>query len=82
MGDIMIKREVIDDIEQSDLIAYTISWVLISMYFQVFFTFLAVAETTLLNYILFLLTLTAFFIATMCYVYCVFSPRFIYIVKE
>lgn len=71
-----------DKIEQSDMVAYTLSWVLLCLYVQIGITYLAVVRTTALNHSLFMLSLTAFFLTLLCFIQNIFSPRIIYIIGE
>ena len=71
-----------DDIERSDAIACTVSWVLVTLYLQVGITYLALVETTILYHSLFLLGLTAFFVSLMCFVQYTLSPKTIYIIDD
>ncbi len=82
MGDMMDINIIIDKIEQSDMIACTLSWVLLCLYAQIGITYLAVVRTTALNHSLFMLSLTAFFSTLLCFVQYIFSPRSIYIINE
>ena len=78
----MGKREIVDEIEQSDMVACTVSWVLVSIYVQIALTYLAIVRTTLLNHSLFLIAITTFFISVLCYVQFTLSPKVIIIVDE
>lgn len=82
MGDMMDIRVITDDIEQSDMTACVISWVLICLYIQIVLTYLAIVRTTALNHSLFMLSLTAFFLTLLCFIQNIFSPRVIYIIGE
>lgn len=71
-----------DDIEQSDMTACVLSWVLVCLYAQIGITYLAIVRTTLLNHSLVLVALTAFFISMLCYIQFTLSPKVIIIVDE
>lgn len=78
-----MKRQVlIDEIEQSDIVVCTISWVLVSLYIQIGITYLALVTTTVLYHSIFLLALTAFFVSLMCFVQYTLSPKTIYIIND
>lgn len=78
----MKRQLIIDEIEQSDMTACAVSWVLVALYLQIGITYLALVRTTILNHSLFLLALTAFFVALLCYVQFTLSPKTIYIIDD
>lgn len=78
----MDVNAITDKIEQSDMTACVLSWVLVCLYAQIGITYLAVVRTTVLYHSLFILSLTAFFLTLLCFIQNILSPRIIYIIGE
>ena len=75
-------KAIVDKIDDGEMIACTLSWVLVCLYVQIGITFIAVVRTTVLNYSVFVLALTAFFLTLLCFIQNIFLPRIIYIINE
>ena len=75
MGDTMDIKVVVDKIDDGDITACALLWVLLCLYIQIGITFIAVVRTTVLNYSVFLLALTAFFLSIMILIQNIFLPK-------